>query len=223
VLPNTLKVGLVGYEGGHLVGVDEVLFLHQLGSHFAKGVVFSFKLFAAFFSSRINAKNELGFQIGVGETVQLFESFLLVVGVFEKMAASSPPGRLGNFVIEETGWETLADEFNTEKLKGVWCLTVAASLHRGPLLSHVLHGVLPSLSGVYVDLPAVLLLWASPVGNGETFEDSAGQAVEPYITDALKQGLGVEVLLVDVIHDVRILMELVDIDVLNAEAYIILN
>jgi hypothetical protein len=103
VLPDTLKVGLVGDEGGHLVGVDEVLFLHQLGSHFAKGVVFSFKLFAAFLSSRVDAENELGFLVGVGKAVQLFESFLLVVGVFEKMAASSPPGRLGNFVIEETG------------------------------------------------------------------------------------------------------------------------
>ena len=103
VLPDTLKVGLIGDKGGHLVGVDEVLFFHQLGSHFAKGVVFSFKLFAAFLSSRVNAENELRFQVGVGETVQLFESFLLVVGVFEKMAASSPPGRLGNFVIEETG------------------------------------------------------------------------------------------------------------------------
>jgi len=80
-----------------------VLFLHQLGSHFTKSIVFSFKLFATFLSSCVNSKNKLGLLIGVGEAVQLFESLFFIVGVIEKMAARSPPSRLGNFVIEETG------------------------------------------------------------------------------------------------------------------------
>jgi hypothetical protein len=103
VLPYTLEVGLVGDEGGHFMGVEEVLFLHKIRGHFTQSVIFSLKLFATFLSSRVNAEKELVFLVSVGKAVKLFKSFLLVVVVFEKVTTGSPPSGLGNFVVEETG------------------------------------------------------------------------------------------------------------------------
>lgn len=223
VLPDASEVRLIGNEGGHLVGVNEVLLFHKLGSHFAQRVVLSLELSAALLSSGVNSEDKGLLLICVGEAVQLFESLLLIIGVFEKMAAGSPPSGLRNFIVEKTGRKALAEELNAEKLKRVRALAHTRIWDGGPLGLHVLHGVFPGLSGVNIDLPAVFFLGSSPVRDGETLEDGTGKSVEPNITDTLEKGLGVEVLLINVVHDVGVLVELVDIDVLDAEAYIILN
>lgn len=118
----------------------------------------------------------------------------------------------------------MSEEFKAEKLKGVGTLAVLTTPRsRGPLGFHVVHGAFPSLSRVYIDIPAVLFLGSGPVRNGETLEESAWVSVESHITDTFKQSLGVEVLGVDMVHDVGLLVELVAVDILNAEAYIIIN
>lgn len=139
------------------------------------------------------------------------------------MTAGSPPSGLGDFVVEKTGREALANKLYAEKLKRVGCLAITRIWNGGPLSLHVIHRVFPGLSGVNIDLPAVFFLGSSPVRNCETLEDGTGKSVEPNITDTLEKGFRMEVLLVDVIHDVGVLVELVVIDILDAEAYIILN
>ncbi len=86
-----------------------------------------------------------------------------------------------------------------------------------------MHGVLPSLTRVGVELPAVSLLGGGPVGDLETLEEGSGLSVEGHIADTLEEGLGVEVLSVDVVLDVGLLVEFIAIEVLNSNTYIILN
>lgn len=87
----------------------------------------------------------------------------------------------------------------------------------------VIHCVLPGLSGVGVDFPAVLLLGGSPVGDSEALEHSARLSVETDITDSFEDGGGVEVLGVHVEHDVGLFVEFVAVNVLNSQSYIIIN
>jgi hypothetical protein len=77
------------------------------------------------------------------------------------------------------------------------------------------HGVVPGLTRVGIDIPAVLLLVLSPVRNFETLEDGTGASVEGDVSDSLEKGLWVEVLSVDVMHHVGLLVELVAINVLH--------
>ena len=86
-----------------------------------------------------------------------------------------------------------------------------------------MHGVDPGLARVGIHIPAVLGLVLSPVGNLEALEDGTGTTVEADVTDALEEGVGVEVLGVDVMHHVRLLVELVTVHILDAEAYIIIK
>jgi hypothetical protein len=85
------------------------------------------------------------------------------------------------------------------------------------------HCVVPGLARVSIDIPAVLVLILSPVRNSETLEDSTRASVEGDISDTLEKSLGVEVLSVHVMHDVRFFVELVAIDVLHTKAYIIIK
>jgi hypothetical protein len=69
----------------------------------------------------------------------------------------------------------------------------------------------------------VALLGGGPVGDLESLEEGAGASVEVDVADALEEGLGVEVLRVDVMVDVRLLVEFIAIEVLDSNTYIILN
>ena len=79
--------------------------------------------------------------------------------------------------------------------------------------------VLPGGTGVGINLPAVPLFSGGPVGHLETLEERAGLSVESNISNSLKKGVGVEVLSVHMVHVVRLLVELVDVEVLDTDAY----
>ena len=67
------------------------------------------------------------------------------------------------------------------------------------------------------------LLSGGPVGNLEALEEGTGVSVEADVTDALKEGVGVEILSEDVVLNVRLLVEFIAIEILNSNTYIILN
>ncbi len=67
------------------------------------------------------------------------------------------------------------------------------------------------------------LLSGGPVGDLEALEEGTGVSVEADVTDALKQGIGVEVLSEDVVLNIRLLVEFIAIEILNSNTYIILN
>jgi hypothetical protein len=143
-------------------------------------------------------------------------TFLVIIGVVQHVATVSPSGWGGNFVVEESGWHTLSPLLHTEPLKNVWFKTFTRELNGCPFWVHIVHSILPSLSRVGIKLPACVLLWGCPVWNAETFEHGAWVSVESNITDSFKHSGRVEVLSINVHHDVRLLVEFVAIDVLNA-------
>ena len=67
------------------------------------------------------------------------------------------------------------------------------------------------------------LLSGGPVGDLEALEEGTGVSVEADVTDALKEGIGVEVLSEDVVLNIRLLVEFIAIEILNSNTYIILN
>lgn len=67
------------------------------------------------------------------------------------------------------------------------------------------------------------LLSGGPVRDLEALEEGTGVSVEADVTDALKEGIGVEVLSEDVVLNIRLLVEFIAIEILNSNTYIILN
>jgi len=123
---------------------------------------------------------------------------------------------LRDFVVEETLSETLSEMVLSEPLEGLGFLTLTRELNGGPLGLHVLHGIVPGVAGVGIDFPSVLLFRGSPVGDLEALEDRTGLSVETDVTDTLEEGFGMEVLSIDVVHNVGFLVEFIAIDILNA-------
>jgi len=143
----------------------------------------------------------------------------LSLGIVDGHVTSlSLPLELRGLVIEKTGAHTTIEVLEAQPLERVRLLTLTSELLRSPLGLEVSHSVVPGLTRVSIDIPAVLVLVLSPVGNFETLEDSPGATVERYISNTLKKSVGVEVLSVDMMHNIRLLVELIAIDVLDAKS-----
>jgi hypothetical protein len=69
----------------------------------------------------------------------------------------------------------------------------------------------------------VALLSGGPVRYLEALEEGSRLSVESHVSHTLEEGLGVEVLSVDVVLNVGLLEEFIAIEVLNSNTYIILN
>jgi len=221
MLPDTSEMRFVNSNGIKFVRELHVLHLDDLRSEFSKGLVLSAESSSSFFGSGIHSEDDLGLLVGVSERVEFLVSLSLRFGVLEQVSSMSVPSRLGLLVVEKSGRESLSELLVSEPLKGVRLLTrLTLELHGGPFGVEVVHGVVPGSSGVSIIFPAVMLLSGSPVGDSETLEDSTGLSVESDITDTLEHGVGVEVLSVQMHHDIRFLVEFVAVYVLNAEASI---
>jgi len=223
MLPHTSEVRLVREVRRLLVGEDQVLLLNDLGGQFAKSVPFSLEGFTTLGGGGVKTEDDVGVLVGMGERMQSAVLLGLVLGVGEQVTTVGPPGlntfQFWHFVVEESGAVTASPLLHSEPLKGVRFLTLTSEGGGGPLGVHILHGILPSLSRVGIDFPAVLLLSGCPVGDFEALEEGTGLSVETDSTDTLEEGIGVEVLGIDVMHNVRLLVEFVGVDVLNAHAY----
>ena len=66
------------------------------------------------------------------------------------------------------------------------------------------------------------LLSSSPIWDFETLEEGSGSSKEVHISNTLQEGLGMEVLGVNVIVNHWLLEELVCIEVFNSNTYIII-
>ena len=139
------------------------------------------------------------------------------------MASVSDPSGLGHFIVEESRGETFTPLLKSEPLEEVRFQSLSCELHRGPLWSHVIHGFVPGISWVDIQVPSLVFLSCGPVRYFESFEESSWSSVEIDVSDSLQEGVWVEVLGVDVELDVGFFMEFIMIEVLNSNAYIILN
>jgi len=177
VLPHTLEVGLFGELGCLLVGHDHVFLFDDLGGELGKSLVLCLESCSAFWRAGIHAEKNVLILVSVGERVEDAVALLISVSV-EQVTLVASPAHLGHFVVEETGTESTLEVLKSEPLKRVGLLALTRELLGGPLSLEIVHGVLPSLAGVSIDIPTVLVLVLGPIGDLESLEDSPGASVE---------------------------------------------
>jgi hypothetical protein len=76
---------------------------------------------------------------------------------------------------------------------------------------------------VVIDLPSVHSISGSPVWDFETLEDSSWSSVETNISNSFQKGGWMEVLSINVMLVVWLLVELLEVEVLDSNSYIIIN
>ena len=222
VLPHSLEVRFLGEARRHFVGHDHVLLLDDLGGHLAKSLILSLESLSAFRGTGIHTEQNVLVLIGVSKAVKDAIALRLRISL-EHVALLSLPRHLGLLVVEKTAAVTSEPVLKSEPLEGVGLLTLTCEDLGGPFGLNVVHGVHPGLTRVSIDVPTILVLVLGPVGDAETLEDGPRATVEGDISDALKEGVWVEILSVDVMHHIRLLVELVAIDILDTETYIIIK
>lgn len=216
VLPHSAEVRLLRDEALVLMGIDHILLGDQLRDKLASGLPLLLELLTTFSGGGVNAEDKFVLLITLGEGVKLLLGFV-------KVTTISEPCRLRDFVVEEARGVTLTPLLKSEPVKYVGLQSLTSELHGGPLTVHVVHGVVPGLSGVGIHFPTVILLSCGPVGDLETLEHGSGSSVERDFSNSLEEGIGVEVLSVNVMLNVGLLVEFIAIEILNSNTYIILN
>lgn len=216
VFPDSLEMWLGRDLLTHFMWELEVLHFDDLWSKLVKGLILSFVLESTLFSGGVDTENNVLILICVSEGVN---NFLWVI----KMAVVSQPVWLSDLIVEKSGGSTFTPLLKSEPLDDVWLLSFTPELLWSPLRVEISHGVIPSLSGISIDLPTISLFRGSPVWYSETLEESSWSSVEGDISDSFEKGLWVEVLGINVMHDIWFLMELVHIEVLDSNSYIIIN
>lgn len=214
--PHSLEVSLSWDILLHFMGIDDQLLLHELWHEFSESVVIFFESLSSFLGGGVSSEVQLLILISMSERV---EGPLWVVQV---TSVSVPPW-VGNLVVEESGRVASSELLKSEPLEWVWLLSLTEEMLRSVLGLEVSHGVVPGLSGVSIELPSVHLLGGCPVGHLEALEQGSGSSVEADIPDSFVERVGMEVLSIDVVHDVGFLVELLVIEVLDPDSYIILK
>lgn len=203
---------------GLLVREEHLTLLDDFRSQFTQSIVLSLVGSTAFFGGGVQPKDHTTVLVGVAERVESSLTLLVVVSVDEHVASVAPPGRLRDFVVEETAAKALSKLFPSEPLEYVGFLPFTNELSGGPLGAEVVHGILPSLARVSIEFPTVLLFGCGPVRDSETLEQGSRLTVETDVTNAFEESAGVEVLGEQVVHDIRFLVEFVAVNILHAHA-----
>lgn len=223
VLPDASEVGLVRDLSWNFVGENQVLLFDKLWGQLAKSIPLGLEGSATLRGGGVNTEVDVFILVGVCEGVKSAVLLGLVVRGGEQVTAMSPPGletiELGHLVVEEATSESATVLLETEPLEDVRLLTLTDEGSGSPFGAHILHGVIPGLSGVGIPLGKALLLCVGPVWNLEALENGTGLSVEAHVTNTLEQGVRVEVLSVNMVHDVGLLVEFVLIQILNTHAY----
>ena len=199
-----------------------VFLFDDLRGELTQSIVLSLESSGAFWRASVHAEHDVLVLIRLGEGVEDSVTFLISVRI-DDVASLAPPAHLRNLIVEETILEAASPVLEAEPLERVWLLTLTSELFGSPFGLKIKHGVVPGLAGVCIDVPAVFVLILSPVRYAETLEDGPGTSVEGHVTDALKQSVWMEVLGVNVMHNVRLLVELVAVYILDTKSYIIIK
>jgi hypothetical protein len=72
-----------------------------------------------------------------------------------------------------------------------------------------------------INIPTISLEGAGPLRDGETLEQGSGCSEVLDISDSFKKGFGMEILSINMELNVRFLVELMKIEVLNSDTYIL--
>lgn len=222
VLPDSAEMWLGGDLLWELMWEHHLVLLDDLWGHLGESLILSSELSLSLWSAGVHAEEELLVLVGVSEREESALLLLSIVSLSE-VTLLLEPGELWHLVVEETSTMASEELLESEELEWVWLLTPVVVWLGGHLSLKIVESVVPSLTRVGIDLPALLVLGLSPVWDGETLEDGPWATVEGDIPDTLEDGVWVEVLRIDMEKHVWLLVELVVISVLHAHAYIIIN
>ena len=215
-LPDSLEMWLIRDPLTHLMWVLEVLHSDDLWAELMKGLVLFLELDSSLLGGGVDSENNLLVLISVSEGVK---DLLWVI----EMAVMSQPSWVWHLVVEKSTRCSLTELLKSEPLNNVWLLSFSPELHWGPFRVEFSHSVVPSLSGIGIDLPSISVLGGGPVWNLESLEEGSWSSVEGDISHSLEEGLWMEVLSIDVVHHIWLLVEFLAIEVLNSNTYIIIN
>ena len=87
----------------------------------------------------------------------------------------------------------------------------------------IMHSIIPSFSREEINLPTVHFVSLSPLWHFEAFIKSSSFSIELYISNSLQKGFGVEILSINMIHEVWLFVEFLTVEVLDTNTYIKLN
>jgi len=219
VLPNTSEVWFCCDLRWAFVRENNIIFFENLRCELTKSIPFFFELFSTLWSSSVNSKYYWLLLVAVSEWVKNSISFAIIVRVIKHMATVSPSGWVWDLIVEETGRHASSPLFKSKPLQHVWFLTFTSKLGGSPFRVEIMHCICPRLSWVSIEFPAVLFFSSSPIRNFESFEHGAWISVETNVTHSLKQSWWVEVLRIQVHHNIWLFVELVCVDILHAHAY----
>lgn len=203
---------------GHLMRENDLIFLDDFGGQLGQSIVLSLEGSATLLSAGIHTEDHLTVLVCVAEGMESSLALFVIISISEHVTTMSEPGGLRGFVVKESARESLTELLPSEPLEHVGFLSLTNKLSGGPLGAEVVHGVGPGLTRVGIELPSVLLLGSCPVGDGETLEHGSRLTVETDITYALEESGRVEMLSIQVEHDIGFLVEFVAVNILDTHA-----
>jgi len=207
--PESLEMSLSVHLLLDLMWVDNSILLDDLWDHFCEGIILSLEQISSLLGGGVHTKEQWNVLVGLGEGV---EFLFLIIGV----TTSSNPEWLWDLIVEESGGSTLTELLETEPFKWVWLLSLTKEWLWGDLCIEIVHGLIPGLSGVGIELPAVHFVGLGPLWYLESLVESSGSSIEVDISDSLEEGLWMEVLGVKMPHEVWLLVELLAIKVFDS-------
>lgn len=209
---------LLGDLWCNLMREDEVFLLNDFWSHLSQSIKLSLKFGLSFRSGSVHSKGNSSVLVGMGERIEQTVSFTIVIWVVKHVTSISEPGWLWHFIVEESRAHTLAVALESQPLENIRFLSITRELHWGPFRVHIVHAVIPGLSGVLVDFPTSISVFSlCPVWDGETLVDCSWSSVERNVADTLKKGVWVEVLSVHVHVDHGLLVEFIVVDIFHSQ------
>ena len=216
VLPDSLMVRLLGDPLSLLVRVNHILFRDHFRVHLAHFKMFLEESLSSLGSSGVHTKHNSFVLISSLETVEI-DVFRWLCGL-----VSHPVCGVGHFVIEQSCAHSFAEVFESEPVEHIRGESISHKLHGSGFCLHVVHGIIPSLTRVVIDFPAVSWLTSGPVWHSETFEESSWLSIEPDVSDSLEEGARMEVLSINVELNIGFFEKLLVVEVFNSHAYIII-
>ena len=200
----------------HLMWECKIFFPDDLWSEGVESIKLSLELSSSFLGGGVNTENNLLVLIGMGEWVEVL---LWVI----EMTVVSQPGWVWHLIVEKSWGSSFTELLKSEPFNNVWFLSLSPELHWSPFSTQVSHGIIPGLSRVGINLPSVSLFRGGPVWNLETLEESSRSSVERNISYSLEKGGRMEILGIDMMHNIWLLMEFVAIEILNSNTYLIMK
>ncbi len=140
--------------------------------------------------------------ISMSEGVNLFLSMI-------KVTSMSVDLRVGDFIVEVSGAVTFAHVLNSDPIDRVRLKPLSIMDRRSPLRSCFVKSFLPGDSWVHINVPFIVSVALGPIRASVSLEKSSWLSPELNVSYSLIEGVGMEILGINVPVNLRLLPELI--------------